>query len=166
MAAAAGVGLYPVVATGGAERLVSIGGAFAVLALIGGVSSGTATLVPWAVAALGGEYAVWLTLRGGGVDTRSPLYAAGLLLVAELAYWALDRRSLAVPDVELEVRRALRLLVALAASIAVGAALLAASAASVGGGVALEAVGVAAAVALLLLVARLAWVGKPDEEKA
>jgi hypothetical protein len=117
---------------------------------------GSGALVPWALAALGGEYVAWLALRGGGVDTRAPLYAGGLLLVVELAYWALERRSRARPDVELEVRRALRLLAGTALAMVAGAAVLAASAVSFDGGVALEALGVAAAIAVLVLVAALA----------
>jgi hypothetical protein len=116
---------------------------------------GVTSAVPWAVVALGSEYASWLALRDGGVDTRSPLYAAGLLLVAELSYWAIDRRSTARAEVQLEMWRAVTLLGWLMASIALGTVLLAASSLSVSGGVGLEALGVVAAVGLFVLVAVL-----------
>lgn len=155
LAAAAGLGAYPALATDGLEQLVGLGGAFALLALLVALPAGVSSPVPWALAALGGEYAAWFALRGGDIDTRAPLYGVGLLLVGELSYWALDRRSTAPAELELEVRRAVGLLVMLAATIGLGTLLLGASAVSVGGGVALEAIGVAAAVALLVLVAVL-----------
>jgi hypothetical protein len=134
---------------------VGLGGAFALIALLVALAGGPSSAVPWALAALGGEYAAWLALRDGGVDTRAPLYGAELLLVAELSYWVIDRRSAARADQELDVRRAVTLLILLAASIALGALLLAASSVTIGGGVALEALGVAGAVALLVVVAIL-----------
>lgn len=141
--------------TDGLEQLVGLGGAFALLALLVALGGGVSSAVAWALAALGGEYAAWLALRDGGVDTRAPLYGAGLLLVAELSYWAIDRRSTARAERQLDVRRAVALLVSLAASIALGTLLLGASSVSIGGGVALEALGVAGAVALLIVVAIL-----------
>jgi hypothetical protein len=150
----------------GVDRLVGIGGAFALLPLVAAVAGGASGAVPWALAALGGEYAAWIAVRGGDVDTRSPLYGAGLLLVAELAYWAIDRRSIAHAEAELETRRAAMLLVLLAVSIAVGAVLLAASSLSLGGGAAVEAVGVAAAVALLGIVASLVRTQSEQEREA
>jgi hypothetical protein len=145
---------------------VVLGGAFALLALLVALGAGASSAVPWALAALGAEYAAWLALRGGSVDTRAPLYGAGLLLVAELSYWAIDRRSTARAEEQLDVRRAVRLLILLVASIALGTLLLAASSLSIGGGVALEALGVAGAVALLVVVAILVRGQRQPEAEA
>ncbi len=131
-----------------------MGAVLGVLGLIAGLL-GASSALPWALAAIGGEYAAWFALRGGGVDTRAPVYAAGLLVVAELAYWAGDRRSPARPDTELEVRRLVGVLIAAFGSIALGAVVLGISSVSVGSGVTLEALGVACAVALLIIVASL-----------
>lgn len=152
--------------TDGLEQLVGLGGAFALLALLVALGGGVSSAVAWALAGLGGEYASWLALRGSGVDTRAPLYAAGLLLVGELSYWAIDRRSTARAEQQLDVRRAVGLLVALAASIALGTLLLAASSVSIGGGVALEALGVTGAVALLVVVAILVRGQRQPEPEA
>lgn len=152
--------------TDGIEQLVAVGGAFALLALLIALGGGVSSAVAWALVGLGGEYAAWLALRGGGVDTRAPLYGAGLLLVGELSYWSLDRRSTARAEQQLDVRRAVALLVALPASIALGTLLLAASSVSIGGGVALEALGVAGAVALLVVVAILVRGQRQPEPEA
>jgi hypothetical protein len=152
LALATGLAAYPPLAASGLERLIAVGGVFGVLALAVGLL-GAPSALPWALAAIGGEYAAFFALRGGSVDTRAPVYAAGLLVVAELAYWAGDRRSPARPDRELEVRRLVGILIAAVGSIALGALVLGISSASVGSGVALEALGVACAVALLVIVA-------------
>jgi hypothetical protein len=146
---------YPAAATSGLDRLVALGAVAGVALLVVGVAGATSTL-PWAIAAIGGEYAAWFAVRGGeGIDTRAPVYGAGLLAVAELAYWARDRRSTAVPQRGLEFRRLFGVLGAAVAALAVGALALGISAASLGGGVALEALGVAAAVGLVVLLAIL-----------
>jgi hypothetical protein len=155
LAAVTGLAAYPALATDGFEQLVGLGGAFAVLALFVALAVGFTSPVPWALVGLGAEYVSWFALREGGVDTRAPLYGAGFLLVAELSYWAIERRSTARAELELDVRRAVTLLVLLAASIGLGTLLLAASSISIGGGVALEALGVVGAVTLLVLVAVL-----------
>jgi hypothetical protein len=144
------------------EQLVGLGGAFAVLALLL-AQAGVSIAIPWGLVALGGEYAAWFALRGEAVDTRAPLYGAGLLLVGELSYWALDRRSAAPADLELDVRRLVALIVVLGGAVAAGTLLLAVSALSIGGGVVVEAVGLAGAVALLALVATLVRAGREVE---
>ena len=111
-----------------------------------------------ALALLGGQYGLWLSLRGGEIDTRAPLVAAGLLVVAELAYEALER-SVAQPGRELVARRALHLAVLAAASVGVGAVILAAAAVPLEGGVYLTALGVAAAALAFALLARLSRTG-------
>lgn len=115
-------------------------------------------LLPWAIALLGSGYAASLLLRDDGVDPLAPLYAAGLLVAAELAYWALERG----PNSRSVVVRRLLALTALALGTAgVGAALLTASEGGVGSGLALQLLGIAAAAAILGLVTWLAWRMRP-----
>jgi hypothetical protein len=112
------------------------------------------SLIPWPLVVLGGVYA-W-TLGGGRVDQWAPLYAAGLLAVAELAYWSIELRGRAQDAEGLTERRAS--LIATLALVAVGAGglVLAATSLQVGSGVATDLLGVAAAVAAVAVVAALA----------
>jgi hypothetical protein len=111
--------------------------------------------IAWSLALLGGAYAVRLALDGGDVDTLAPLEAAGLLLVAELAYDGLERPVARVPA-SLVARR-LAVVAALAAgTVVLGVAILAIAAIPLGGGVALTAVGVASAAVAFAVLARLA----------
>src|SRR5439155_1333429 len=80
---AAVLALHPALAADRWVWAVSAVGAAAVTLLACALALRWPTLLAWSLALLGAEYAVWLTERGGAVDTRSPLYAAGLLLVAE-----------------------------------------------------------------------------------
>lgn len=111
--------------------------------------------VAWSLLLLGAEYALWLTERSGGVDTRAPLYAAGLLLVAELAFDGLER-TVVRPEPEVAARRGLQLALLAVGAVGAGAVVLAVATLPVGGSVALTAVGVGAAVTALVLVSRLA----------
>ena len=111
--------------------------------------------VAWGLLLLGAEYALWLTERSGGVDTRAPLDAAGLLLVAELAFDGLER-TVVRPEPEVAARRGLQLALLAVGAVGAGAVVLAVATLPVGGSVALTAVGVGAAVAALVLVGRLA----------
>jgi hypothetical protein len=133
-------------------------GAAGVLLLVLAVLAGWPGSIAWALVLLGAEYAASLALANGdgAVDAGAPLYAAGLLVVAELAFWSLELRGTAREDAE-SLRRRLAAL----SSLAVAALGLAAVVALVtelpgGGGVLWDAVGVAAAVAALAIVARLA----------
>jgi len=151
---AAGLAAYPVASTEGLSRLVAVG-AILGMGLLLPALAGAVSALPWALAALGGEYAALFTLRGGDVDTRAPVYAAGLLVVAELVYWTHDRKSTAVPAPGLEVRRFFCVLLFAVGALATGALVLGISSISLGGGVGLEALGVAGAVALIILLAAL-----------
>ena len=111
--------------------------------------------IAWSLLLLGAEYGAWLAQRGGEVDTRAPLYAAGLLLTAELAFDGLER-TVVRPEAEVSARRGLQLAGLALGAIATGAVVLAAASVPVGGNVALTALGVAAAILALLLITRLA----------
>jgi hypothetical protein len=136
------------------SRLVAVGAIVGIGLLLPALAGAVSTL-PWAIAAIGGEYAAWWAVRGGDIDTRAPVYAAGLLVVAELVYWARDRQSTAVPAAGLEVRRFFGVFLSAVGALAVGALVLGISSISLGGGVGIEALGIAGAVALIVLLAAL-----------
>lgn len=131
-------------ATGG------VAGALLVVALGARLSM----VIPWAVALLGGEYALFLAIGEEGIDGLAPLYGVGLLLCAELSYWSIEPQS--ESDDNLAARRLTLLGAAALASAFLGAVVLSSAAVGLGSGLGLEAVGVAAAVAALAVVARLA----------
>jgi hypothetical protein len=137
------------------QVLVPIGmGAAAVLAV--GMAGRWHDLLPWGISLLAAPYALSLLLREGGIDPFAPLYGAGLLLTAELCYWAMERAP-AVGGREIVLARAGSLIGLAFAAAGVAVLVLAVSDVGAGGGVALEFVGVAAAAGALGLVAWLAW---------
>jgi hypothetical protein len=109
------------------------------------------------IAFLGAEQGVRLALGSSTVDPWTPVYAAGFLLAAELAWWSIEPRVGAWSDWEVLVRRVLAI-----AGCCLGGALLAAlvvlaAGAPLHGGFGLELVGVVAAVAavgIVVVVAR------------
>ncbi|MBO0682378.1 MAG: hypothetical protein J2P45_04400 [Candidatus Dormibacteraeota bacterium] len=113
----------------------------------------------WAVVAaiglLGLEYAFWF--RAGVALALVPLAAIGLLLVAELAFWSLDLRVRSRDERQVIVRRAGRLALAATGGGVLSGLMLISSQAPVAGSPAVTAGGAAAAVALLAILALLAW---------
>ena len=130
--------------------------AVALLALVAALVLAWPSLVPAALVLLGASYATQLAVDDEPLDFRAPLFAAGLLLAAELAYCSLEERE----NVHGEPGDALRRvgLVALLAlgTLAVGAVLLVVTDAMRAGGLAVDLLGAAAAAALLLLVVAVA----------
>jgi hypothetical protein len=105
---------------------------------------------------LGAEQAVRLTGGPAHADKWTPLYAAGFLLAAELAWWSIEPRVPAFSELRVLVSR-----VAVVAGCCAGGALLAAlvvlaAGVPLEGGVALELVGVLAAAAAVAVVAAVA----------
>jgi hypothetical protein len=118
------------------------------------LAAGWTSLVPWPLVLLGGAYA-W-SIGRGEVDQWSPLFAAGLLAIAELSYWSPELRG-RVEDAERLNERRAGLIVALAiGTVACGGVVLAATSLRIGEGVAVDLLGVAAAVGALAVVASLA----------
>jgi hypothetical protein len=112
------------------------------------------TLLPWGLAGVGAGYAVFLSLRGEKVDARAPLLAAAFFVAAELLFWSIERRGWRSETRVVAGRLAVVLSAGLATSIVGGLLLLVAS--GHGAGTAYDAVGVAAAVLALAVVAVLA----------
>lgn len=67
--------------------------AVALVALIVALVLGWTPLVPAALVLVGGLYAAQLAIDDAALDGASPVFAAGLLVTAELAYWSLDERE-------------------------------------------------------------------------
>ena len=111
-------------------------------------------LIGWGLAGFGAEYAVYLRLRGGSVDSRAPAVAAALILVAELAYLSV-RGGLEGADRALVARVAGATAAAVAGAALVADLLLVASG-SASGSLPLEAAGVLASVLAVALVVRVA----------
>jgi hypothetical protein len=154
VATAAGLTAWASLSAGAGEELVALLGVGGAVALVVALAGRWQELLPWAISLLGAQYAASLLIRGGGIDALAPFYAAGLLVTAELAYWALERGPAARAIV---VSRVGALLALALGAAGVGTALLAASEGSGDGGILLQLLGLAAAAAAVGLVTSLAW---------
>lgn len=130
--------------------------AFAIMAVLL-LTFGLAVRWPGALglglAALGAEYAVLFVAEGGALDRFTPVYAAGFMLVAELAFWSIESRIPAWSEAAVAEWRLARLAGAcIGAGVMAALALVAAAAATGTGGLALESLGVVAAIASLVLL--------------
>jgi hypothetical protein len=133
---------------------LALGGLAVTLLGIGlAVRSGPA--LGWGLAALGGEYTVLFAAQGPALDELAPLYAGAFVLVAELAFWSIERRVPAWTDAGLAELRLANLAAVTAGAMALAGVVLVIAAASGGGGVVLEAIGVAAVIGALALLAVL-----------
>jgi hypothetical protein len=121
--------------------------------LLGGLASRSPQAIGLALAFLAGDYAVLFAAKGSAVDELTPLYAAGFMLVAELAFWSLERRIPAWSETGLLERRLAYLSAECAAAAGLAAVTVIAASAARGGGVGLEVVGVVAAIGAVVLVA-------------
>lgn len=126
--------------------------ALALVALVAALVLGWSLLVPASLVLLGGMYGAELAIDDAPLDAATPLFAAGLLVTAELAYWAIEERESAAADPGEGLHR-----VALVALLALGAllvaALLLALADNVSAvGLAVDLVGATAAAAVLIVV--------------
>ncbi len=116
--------------------------------------SGWPAPIPWALASLGASYAV--SLHGQRtVDGRAPLVGAALVLLAELAYWSLERRTPVGEEAGLHLRRAVSVLATTLGSAAAASILLAATSVPVGGSVTWDVLGLAAAAGAVAVLALL-----------
>jgi hypothetical protein len=134
--------------------IAAAAGAPALVVLAVALAAGVPALLPWAIVSLGAAYAA--SLHGvAGIDGRAPVVGALLVLVAELGYWSLERRTPVGDESGLHARRAGAVLALTVAAAALGAALLALTEIPVGGSAAWDALGLAAAAGALATVALL-----------
>jgi hypothetical protein len=152
--AAAALATYAALEAERLRGLLAVGGVAATAALAAAVAFRLPRLAVAGLVLLGAEYAGLFLVRGSTVDQRAPLYGAGFLVVSELAFGAMERRAAGTR--ELALVRVIALAALALAAVALGTVVLAVAALPAGGGIALHAVGVAAAVALVLLLGRLA----------
>ena len=104
----------------------------------------------------GAQYSTFLVIRESSIDAYAPIFGAGLLLVAELAYWSIERRVPGTARRGADFRRGTLLVAACVAAGGIGGLILAMGELSVRGGLWLEMMGVAAAVGAIAILARLA----------
>jgi hypothetical protein len=126
--------------------------AVAVLVLLAALVLGWPRLLPASLVVLGAVYALYLSVDDVALDSLASLFAAGLLVTAELGYWSLEERE----DVHVGPGEQLRRLAVVAglglAALVTSAALLALADAVDAGGLAVDLLGAAAAAAALLIV--------------
>jgi hypothetical protein len=136
--------------------LLSLGGA-ALVVLLAGLAGRWSAAVTVGVALLGAQQSLRLALGPDELDEWTPVIAATLLFVAELAWWSLEPRVRTWAKPWSASRRLSTVLLACIGGSIVAALVLVAAGTRVGGGVALELAGVVAAAAALALVA---WVAR------
>ncbi|HET8895400.1 MAG TPA: hypothetical protein VFM96_15025 [Gaiellaceae bacterium] len=137
-----------------AAAIAGIGGIGAVMLAF--VLVGSEELLVWAIACLGGAYALSLVAHGSAIDPRAPLVALGLFACAELASWSLQERHARATPHAITGARAFAVAALALSGLAAAALVLAISAVPAGNGVAWTVLGAAAAVAILGVAARLA----------
>jgi hypothetical protein len=150
--------LWAVFAADSGAELVAVPGIFGSALLAVALVGRWPDVLPWAIALLGGQYAASLLLRGTGVDAFAPLYAAALLVTAELAYWALEIK----PALGGVARRLASLAGLALGAAAVGALLLGLSEGADERGFGVQLVGLTAAAGVLALLTWLAWRSRLD----
>jgi hypothetical protein len=148
----------------GENLLVLAPGAAGLLWLMLGLATRWSAALAAGIVFLGAEQAVRLATGPDSVDPWTPAYAAGLLLVAELAWWSIEPRVPAWSDYGLTLRRLAAIVGACAAGALIAAVVVLAAGAPLTGGVGLELTGVLAAVAAVAVVATLARLNVREPE--
>lgn len=141
-----------------ADRLVPLVAAVAgaaVLLLLAGLAGRWSGLLPWALALGGAAYAAFLVIDQSAIDAYAPIYGAGLLVVAELSYWSIER-GVGGEGEGLGSRRVALIAAAVLVAGGIGGLILTMAELSVSGGLGLELLGVAAAIAALAVIGVLA----------
>ncbi len=137
------------------DALVEVGFRLAALALIALVSAlvlGWPSLLPASLLVLGGLYGAQLALDDPALDSASPLFAAGLLVTAELGYWSLEERETLKGDPGESFRRAAFVALLALGALLAGSLLLILTDSVRVGGLAVDLLGAVAAGAVLLVV--------------
>jgi hypothetical protein len=128
------------------------GAALATVLLSLALATGHSAPIPFAVLVLGASYAI----PQGDRAVAAPIYGAGLLLTAELAYWSLDERVGQRMSPGIVMPRLLAILAVTTAAIPAGAIVLLATEADLARSPGLTAAGALAVVACIGLLAALA----------
>ena len=155
MAAAAGTGVWlAAIAEDGYLVRATLLAAFLASALLAaGLVLRWPIVIPAAICVLATPYVAALGFELDALDTRSPLIAALLFLVAELAYWSLELRGTLADEAGTYLRRVALLALLAVVTIAGGTVVLAIVGAIAARGVAIDLLGAVAAVGAIALLA-------------
>jgi hypothetical protein len=154
----AALALYPLRATTALAAPAVVGSALVLVTLV----LAWEQLLAWALAVLGGEYAASLFVHGGPGTDSVPLVGAGLLLLGELVAWSISLRTRMREEPPVLLLRLWTVVLAVAASLAVGAMLVALAATDVGGGLTWTTIGTAAAVGAVYLATAAPRAARPE----
>jgi hypothetical protein len=151
---AAGTGAWlAVIAEDGYLVRATLLAAFLAAALLGvGLVLRRPIAIPAAVCVLAAPYVAALGFEIDGIDTRAPLIAGLLFVVAELAYWSLELRGTLADESGTYLRRVALLSGLAVVTIAGGTVVLAVVEAVAARGAAVDVAGAAAAVAAIALL--------------
>ena len=155
---ALGLAAYPAAAVHGPLRTtLEVLGLGAVGLLLGGLLARVAGPLPWSIGLLGISATVAMLAGGAPFERMAPLYGPGLLLAAELAWWALDRAYLPREPTGVARRRALLVVImAVAAAVLALLVILAGGLTGAASGLDMRVLGVGAAVMVAWTLAVLA----------
>ncbi len=126
-------------------RLIGVGGA---LLMVAAMVLGTSRMVSWAAVVLVVQYGVSL-IPAPSVDRWAPLFAAGVFLMTESAYFSLEQRGRLPGPRSPAFRELLRVFGITAVVIGAGTGVLALASLPVPSGLLVQAAGVGAAAAAL-----------------
>ncbi len=132
-------------------------GITAVIILAGGLVLGWQSAIRWTLLVLGLAYVVTLVAGQAALDARSPMYAGGLLLLAELGYWSVGASLPAQADSGVSAQRVIAIVITVLTAIGVGALLFLVAGLPIAAGATLTAVGIGAAIAAMGIIGALVW---------
>ncbi len=141
------------IATSDARLPAGALGAFAVLILVVSLAVPVRALIPVTLALLGASYATILVIDDPTLDMRAAVVGAALLAIGELAHLAIEARSAVVDGADTTARRVGSIAIMVLVALVVGGGLMALVDLARTGGLAIEALGVAAAVGAVGLLA-------------
>ena len=133
---------------GASVRLSVVG----IVALVAAVVLGWPSLIAASIVLMGSVYAAQLAIDDAGLDSAAPVFAAGVLVTAELAYWSLEERERVRGDAGDGLRHAAFVAGLGVAALLVASVLLALVDAISTRGLAVDLLGAAAAAAALFAV--------------
>ena len=152
-AAGTGIWLAAVAEDGYLVRATLVAAFVAAGALAGGLVLRRPIVIPGAILLLAAPYVAALGFEIDGIDTRAPLLAALLFVVAELAYWSLELRGTLADEPGTYVRRVALLATLTLVTIAAGTVVLVVVERVAARGVAIDLLGAVAAVGAVTLLA-------------
>ncbi len=152
-AAGTGIWLAAIAEDGYLVRATLLAAFVAAAALAAGLVLRRPIVIPGAICLLAAPYVAALGFEIDGIDTRAPLLAALLFVVAELAYWSLELRGTLADEPGTYLRRVALLATLALVTIAAGTVVLVVVERVAARGVAIDLLGAIAAVGAIALLA-------------